>query len=141
MKFFRPVGKEFRISSPYGTRKDPITGQESTPHYGIDFAVPVGTPVIAAVKGEVVKAGWQKEDDRKVGFGYYVCQYVREGSKSYQIYYGHLSEINVKVGQQIEAGYKIGLSGNTGKSSGPHLHFECRPVGQKGIPVEFEETI
>lgn len=138
MKIYRPVAAEFKVSSPFGIRKDPETGEDAS-HYGIDFAVPVGTPVIAAVKGEVIHAGWQNEKDHLAGFGYYVCQYVKEGSKEYQVYYGHFSEIDVKVGEVVEAGTRLGLSGNTGKSSGPHMHFEVRPVGQKGIPVTFEE--
>lgn len=138
MKIYRPVAAEFKISSPFGIRIDPVTKQAGTPHYGVDFAVPVGTPVVAAVDGEVIHAGWQNEKDHKVGFGYYVCQYVKEGSKEYQFYYGHFSEIDVKVGDKVGAGTRLGLSGNTGKSSGPHLHFEKRPVGEKGVDFEFE---
>lgn len=137
MKVNRPVRGDIRISSPYGTRKDPVTGQESAMHYGVDFATPVGTPIVAAVDGKIYKAGWQNEKDHKAGFGYRVWQTCVRGGKSYQLFYGHLSEISVEEGQEITAGTRVGLSGNTGKTSGPHLHFEVRPEGEKGIEVEF----
>jgi|CXWK01.1.fsa_nt_gi murein DD-endopeptidase MepM/ murein hydrolase activator NlpD len=138
IKVFRPVAWTFPISSPYGKRKDPVTGVESSMHYGVDFAVPVGTPIVAAIGGEVIKAGWQNSHDEKEGFGFYVCQYVRINNTPYQVYYGHMSHIDVKEGEYIEAGKRIGLSGNTGKSSGPHLHLEVRPIREKGVPFEFE---
>lgn len=142
MKVFRPVAAQYRISSPYGSRKDPVTGVEGTFHYGIDFAVPVGTPVVAALTGSIVKSGWQDDKDHKAGFGYRVWQKVY-GQNAY-IVYAHLSKIAVSLGDSITAGTRIGLSGNTGKSSGPHLHLEVRQgeiSGTKGIPIEIRETI
>lgn len=137
MKVYRPVAAEFRIASPYGTRKDPVTGVESTFHFGTDFAVPVGTPVVAALDGTIEAAGWQNEKDQKEGFGLRVRQRVNEGGKDLYVFYGHLSELSVQAGQQVTAGTRVGLSGHTGKSSGPHLHLEIRPIGGKGIEVEF----
>ena len=138
MKVYRPVAASFRISSPYGTRKDPVTGIESAMHYGIDFAVPVGTPVVAAADGKIFKVGWQDEKDQKAGFGMRVWQTSNIAGQKVSIFYAHLSEFSVLDGQVISAGTRIGLSGNTGKSSGPHLHFEVRPEGEKGVEVTFD---
>lgn len=137
VKVYRPVAAQFPISSQYGTRKDPVTGVESAMHYGVDFAVPVGTPVVAAATGKIFKAGWQDEKDHGVGFGQRVWQTATIDGKQVGIFYAHLSEISVKPGDEITAGTRIGLSGHTGKSSGPHLHFEVRPDGGKGTEVEF----
>lgn len=106
-------------------------------HYGTDFATPVGTPIVAAADGEIFRAGWQDEKDPKVGFGLRVWQLAKVDGKSVGIFYAHLSELAVKEGDVVTAGTRVGLSGNTGKSSGPHLHFEVRPDGGKGIEVEF----
>lgn len=92
-------------------------------HNGIDLAVPVGTPVASSTSGEVVRAGWFD--------GYGNCIDVLHG-EDILIRYGHLSAINVSVGQKISQGELIGLSGNTGNSTGPHLHFEIR---ENDIPV------
>lgn len=137
MKVYRPVANQFPISSPYGTRKDPVTGAESAMHYGTDFAVPVGTPVVAAADGKIFKAGWQNEKDQKAGFGMRVWQTSNIAGQSVSIFYAHLSELSVLDGQIVTAGTRVGLSGHTGKSSGPHLHFEVRPDGEKGVEVEF----
>lgn len=138
MKVYRPVAAEFKISSPYGTRIDPITKIEGAKHYGTDFAVPIGTPVVAAVGGKVEAAGWENEKDQKQGFGYRVRQLIESEGNKYYVFYAHLSEISVKPNEEITAGTRVGLSGHTGKSSGPHLHFEVRPVGGKGIEVTFD---
>lgn len=137
MKVHRPVANQFPISSPYGTRKDPVTGKESAMHYGVDFATPVGTPIVAAIDGVIFKAGWQDENDHKAGFGMRVWQTGTIDGKPVSIFYAHLSEFAVKAGDRVNAGTRVGLSGHTGKSSGPHLHFEVRPEGQKGAEVEF----
>jgi murein DD-endopeptidase MepM/ murein hydrolase activator NlpD len=138
IKVFRPVAWKFPISSPFGFRTDPETKQKSY-HYGIDFAVPVGTPVVAAVNGKVDAAGWQDEKQPRVGFGLRVRQLWNVSGKEYFVYYGHLSELCVAPGQDIAAGTRIGLSGDTGKNYGAHLHFEVRLIGYKGVPVEFYE--
>lgn len=137
MRVFRPIAAGYKISSPYGFRVDPVTKTEGTFHYGTDFAVPTGTPVIAAARGQIFKAGWQDPEDKGKGFGLRVWQTAKIDGKPVSIFYAHLSEIAVMEGQIVEAGERIGLSGNTGKSSGPHLHFEVREEGKKGIEVEF----
>lgn len=137
MKVFKPVAAQYPISSKYGFRIDPVTKKEGQFHFGTDFAVPEGTPVVAALDGKIYKAGWQDEKDKEKGFGLRVFQTCIVDGKHYQLFYGHLSEISVEEGQTITAGTRVGTSGNTGKSSGPHLHFEVRPEGSKGVSVEF----
>lgn len=137
MKVYRPVAAEFKISSPYGKRIDPVTKAEGAMHYGTDFATPIGTPVVAAISGKIFKAGWQNPDDHSLGFGLRVWQTGELEGKAVSIYYGHLSTIEVESGQVVTAGTRVGLSGHTGKSSGPHLHFEVRPEDSKGVEVEF----
>jgi len=85
-------------------------------HSGIDMAVPVGTEVIAVADGKIESANWGKS------YGIQAVQKVAGG----WVIYAHLSELDVKSGQEVKKGQKIGKSGNTGNSSGPHLHFEMR---------------
>jgi murein DD-endopeptidase MepM/ murein hydrolase activator NlpD len=85
-------------------------------HTGIDMAVPVGTEVIAVADGKIEPANWGKS------YGIQAVQKVAGG----WVIYAHLSELDVKPGQEVKKGQKIGKSGNTGNSSGPHLHFEMR---------------
>lgn len=108
-----------RISSTYGPRKDPKSGKNSV-HRGIDIAVKLGTPVKATGSGVVVKSGWEDRKNHKKGYGQRVTIRHSDGSTSV---YGHLGSINVKKGAQVERGQTIGTSGNTGKSTGPHLHY------------------
>ncbi|MEE1322908.1 MAG: M23 family metallopeptidase [Bacteroidales bacterium] len=97
-------------SSSYGWRW-------GRPHSGIDIALNVGDPIHAAFDGVVRLA--------KYNGGYGNCIVIRHYN-NLETLYGHLSKINVKVGQEVKAGDVIGLGGNTGRSTGPHLHFECR---------------
>lgn len=110
-----PTLKQYRVSSNFNPRRlNPVTGRIA-PHRGVDFAVPVGTPVLAVGDGEVivVKGGGAA--------GNYVA--IRHG-RQYMTRYMHLSRTLVKDGQKVKRGDRIGLSGNTGRSTGPHLHFE-----------------
>ncbi|TLQ44461.1 M23 family metallopeptidase [Streptomyces marianii] len=100
----------------------------SNKHSGQDFAVPVGTPVKAASGGVVVKAGPNGGGD---GPAYGNAIVIKHGNGKYS-QYAHLSKINVHVGQSVNAGKLIALSGNTGNSSGPHLHFEIRTTPNYG---------
>lgn len=86
-------------------------------HTALDIAIPVGTPVKTTMDGKVVHAGWNNQ-----GYGNLVI--VENGE--YRTYYAHLSSIPVAVGNDVAAGTVIGLSGNTGNSTGPHLHYEIR---------------
>lgn len=108
------------ISSGFGPRIHPIYNVPSF-HTGIDFAVPEGTPVRAAAAGTVTFAGWHDS-----GFGLLV---VLDHGNGYETYYAHLSRVLVAVGQYVQAGETLALSGNTGLSTGPHLHFEVRYLG------------
>ncbi|MGW2563801.1 M23 family metallopeptidase [Streptomyces sp. NPDC001514] len=97
-------------------------------HSGQDFAVPVGTPVKAASSGVVVKAGPNGGGD---GPAYGNAIVIKHGDGKYS-QYAHLSKVNVAVGQSVDTGKVIALSGNTGNSSGPHLHFEIRTTPNYG---------
>ncbi|MCL2895545.1 murein DD-endopeptidase MepM [Brenneria tiliae] len=110
-----PTMKQFRISSNFNPRRlNPVTGRVA-PHKGVDFAMPVGSPVLAVGDGEVVIA------KRSGAAGNYVA--IRHG-RQYTTRYMHLNRILVKPGQKVKRGDRIGLSGNTGRSTGPHLHYE-----------------
>jgi murein DD-endopeptidase MepM/ murein hydrolase activator NlpD len=95
-------------------------------HRAVDIAVPVGTPVQSTGAGRVVHAGWNTE-----GYGNLVI--VENGP--YRTYYAHLDSIGVAVGQNVAAGEAVGRSGNTGNSTGPHLHYEVRLNGQPIDPT------
>jgi murein DD-endopeptidase MepM/ murein hydrolase activator NlpD len=119
----------FENSSPRGLPvHGPVTQNWHPGHNGIDFGVVVGTPAAATLSGKVVYAGWSNQ-----GYGNLVI--VQNGP--YQVYYGHLSEIPVQVGQSVVAGQTIGLTGNTGHSTGPHLHYEVRKDGKPIDPTAF----
>ncbi|MFI7359696.1 M23 family metallopeptidase [Streptomyces avidinii] len=108
-------------------------------HSGQDFAVPVGTQVKAAAAGVVVKAGGNGGGD---GPAYGNAIVIKHANNTYS-QYAHLSKIQVKIGQKVKASQRIALSGNTGNSSGPHLHFEIRTTPNYGSavnPVAFLRT-
>ncbi|QIQ03403.1 M23 family metallopeptidase [Streptomyces liangshanensis] len=100
-------------------------------HSGQDFAVPTGTPVKAAHSGTVVKAGPNGAGD---GPAYGNAIVIRHGDGTYS-QYAHLSQVKVWVGQHVKADQRIAYSGNTGNSSGPHLHFEIRTTPNYGSAV------
>lgn len=104
----------------------------SSTHSGQDFAVPSGTKVVAAHGGTVVKAGGNGAGD---GSAYGNAVVIRHGNGTYS-QYAHLSRISVKIGQVVTTGQRIALSGNTGNSSGPHLHFEIRTTASYGSAVD-----
>lgn len=116
-----------RLSSNFGRRKAPTRGA-STYHQGIDWAVPKGTTVVASSGGTVTKAGWGS------GYGYVVYIKHPDGRETR---YGHLSKVLVSSGQSVKQGQKIALSGNTGRSTGPHLHFEIRVNGSAVNPLKY----
>lgn len=97
-------------------------------HKGVDWATPVGTAVMASSGGTVVRAGWGS------GYGYVVYINHADGR---QTRYGHLSKILVKTGQTVKQGQKIALSGNTGRSTGPHVHFEILIGGSQVNPLNY----
>ena len=115
------------ITSGFGGRSAPKAGA-STYHQGIDIGVPTGTSVTASCAGTVSVAGWQG------GYGNLVCIRHDDGRETR---YGHLSRIEVRVGQYVQQGQRIALSGNTGNSTGPHLHFEIRIGGVAYNPLTY----
>lgn len=116
-----------RMSSSFGRRKAPTKGA-STYHQGIDWAIPRGTAVYASSGGTVTKAGWGS------GYGYVV--YIRHPD-GWETRYAHLNKVLVSAGQTVKQGQKIALSGNTGRSTGPHLHFELRHNGSAVNPLKY----
>ena len=121
-----------RITSPYGPRTDPKTGSKGKPHHGIDIAAQIGTPVNATGAGTVTRAGWEDAKNHGKGYGQRVT--INHGNGNISTY-GHLSSISVKSGTKVKAGQVIGKSGNTGKSTGPHLHYEERHNGKPHNPT------
>ncbi len=119
--------KDFTMSSGYGVRRDPIYGSSKF-HAGLDFAAKTGTPVFATADGKVTEAGRQS--------GYGNCIDISHGY-NYLTRYAHLSEILVKPGQEVKRGEMIGKVGSTGKSTGPHLHYEVRFKDEPQNPVNY----
>lgn len=116
-----------QTASGYGTRIDPICKTVKF-HSGMDFSANVGTPVYATGNGVVRKAGWE---------GLYGnCIQIDHGF-GYVTRYAHLSKIDVRVGQKVVRGETIGKVGTTGKSTGPHLHYEVMVKGQIVNPVNY----
>jgi murein DD-endopeptidase MepM/ murein hydrolase activator NlpD len=122
-----PIGASYKLSSTFGNSGDLWTQK----HSGQDFAVPTGTEVQAVHGGTVVKAGPNGAGD---GPAYGNAVVIKHAGKTYS-QYAHLSKINVKIGQKVETGQRIGLSGSTGNSTGPHLHFEIRTTANYGSAV------
>jgi murein DD-endopeptidase MepM/ murein hydrolase activator NlpD len=117
------------VSPPSGTPVNGVITQNyHSGHPALDFGIDVGTPVKSTMAGRVTYAGWNDE-----GYGNLVI--VDNGT--YQTYYGHLESIPVTVGQQVSSGEIIGLSGNTGNSTGPHLHYEIRADGHTIDPTTY----
>lgn len=117
-----PVDKP-RVTSNFGTRDDPFTG-EPKKHRGIDFAGKIGTELMAVAPGRVVSAG------ERVGYGTTV---EIDHGLGFTTLYAHLSQILVTRGDWVRPGTVIGLAGSTGRSTGPHLHYEIR---YKGVPFD-----
>jgi murein DD-endopeptidase MepM/ murein hydrolase activator NlpD len=117
------------INTPSGKPVNGVLTQGShAGHIALDFGVPIGTPVKATMDGKVVYAGWNNE-----GYGNLVI--VKNGP--YRTYFAHLSKFTVKVGDTVKAGQKVALSGSTGNSTGPHVHYEVRKNGNQIDPTSF----
>ena len=114
-------------ASGYGMRIDPIY-KTAKFHNGMDFSANIGTPVYATGDGVIKKAGWQS------GYGKIII--VSHGF-GYETWYAHLNKYNVRVGQKVVRGEVIGEVGNTGKSTGPHLHYEVHVKGKVVNPVNY----
>ena len=114
----------FVISAPFAA-ENPVTHVH---HDGIDFIADAGTPVLAAAAGEVVTADFDPK------YGYHV---IIQHEGGYTTLYAHLAELRVAAGDTAEAGTEIGTVGNTGQSTGPHLHLELRKDGQPVDPADY----
>ena len=128
--FCSPIGSgwERRVTSEFGNRVDPITGKRKG-HGGMDLAVPTGTPIRAALPGTVTVSKYNAG-----GYGYYV---MIDHGNGLATLYGHCSKLLAKVGQTVEVGDIIALSGSTGRSTGPHLHLEVRLNGERANPRAY----
>lgn len=117
-----------RIGSHFGYRTDPFY-KVTKFHEGIDFTAAVGTPIYATGDGVVTEAEYNRG-------GYGMCIKINHGN-SYETFYAHLSRLKVRTGQRVTRGEVIGLVGNTGKSTAPHLHYEVHKSGQPINPIYF----
>jgi murein DD-endopeptidase MepM/ murein hydrolase activator NlpD len=124
-KIIKPFDGSYPVTSPFGIREDPLNPGSKEFHTGIDFGIPEGTPVKAAADGVVVLAG---------EYGGYGKAVVIRHADGLSTIYGHLSEIKTEERKEVKQGDVIGLSGNTGRSTAPHLHFEIRENGQPVDP-------
>jgi murein DD-endopeptidase MepM/ murein hydrolase activator NlpD len=115
------------MGSGFGWRVDPFVGVGAM-HEGIDFVADIGTPVVAAAGGVVIWA------DKHPQYGNLV---EIDHGNDFTTRYAHLSKILIKDGQVVKRGQNIALSGNTGRSTGPHLHFEVRLNGVAQNPLRF----
>jgi murein DD-endopeptidase MepM/ murein hydrolase activator NlpD len=123
----KPVIGEVEFTSGFGVRSDPFLGRPAM-HTGLDFRAATGDPVRATANGKVVSSGWAGGYGRMVEIDH---------GNGLSTRYGHLSEINVKVGDSVRIGQVIGTVGSTGRSTGPHLHYETRIDGEAVDPQKF----
>ena len=119
-----------RLTSEYGMRIHPVLGGHRM-HKGIDLSSPVGTPVHAPADGVVGRADW---------FSSYGLFIALEHGSSMETRYGHLSRLNVAAGQFVHKGDIIGYVGTTGRSTGPHLHYEVRIDGEAVNPIPYMQS-
>jgi murein DD-endopeptidase MepM/ murein hydrolase activator NlpD len=123
----KPVIGEVEFTSGFGVRSDPFLGRPAM-HTGLDFRAATGDPVRATANGKVVSSGWMGGYGRMVEIDH---------GNGLSTRYGHMSEIGVRVGDQIKIGQVIGAVGSTGRSTGPHLHYETRIDGDAVDPQKF----
>lgn len=123
--FEAPI-RGYAVNSPFGLRRLP--GQAARNHQGVDIAAPSGTGVYVAAEGSVLRTGYEP-----AGYGRFVEIRHPNGMTTL---YGHLSRLDVASGEVVEAGRRIGLVGSTGRSTGPHLHFEVRRGDRQVNPVK-----
>ncbi len=119
--------EDYEVTSPYGARNDPINAMTGI-HEGLDMGASTGTPVSATGDGEVVWAGWRDRYGNLVEIDH---------GNGLRTRYGHLSKVMVTVGSRVARGAVIGLVGETGRTTGPHLHYEVRVGEQAANPMKF----
>ncbi|MCJ2188582.1 M23 family metallopeptidase [Novosphingobium beihaiensis] len=118
------------MTSRFGQREHPILGRRRM-HKGVDLAAPIGTPVYAPADGVVSRASWFSS------YGLYIS--LEHGGEM-ETRYGHLSRLNVAEGQRVHKGDVIGFVGSTGRSTGPHLHYEVRVDGKAVNPLPYMQS-
>jgi len=123
--------RDFGVMSPYGVRRDPFNGQLAM-HSGLDMSAPMRTPVMATAPGRVSVASWSGEYGNLVEIQHDFGITTR---------YGHLTRIDVRVGQRVERQQTVGLLGSTGRSTGPHVHYEVIVDGRTVDPARYVEAI
>jgi len=126
MPLEKPLSK-YWITSGFGVRKDPFTGGYAR-HLGLDFGGPYKSPVLSPGEGKVIHAGWRGKYGRMVEVDHGMGLTSR---------YGHLAKVSVEEGEYVGRGTELGLLGNSGRSSGPHLHFEVLYGGKQLNPLKF----
>lgn len=119
-----------RLTSGYGMRTPPVLGQRRG-HKGVDLAAPTGTPIVATADGLISRASWFST------YGLFVS--IEHGGEL-QTRYAHMSRLNVAEGQRVRKGEVIGFVGSTGRSTGPHLHYEVRVRGKAVNPVPYMQA-
>ncbi|PEQ12396.1 hypothetical protein B2G71_12275 [Novosphingobium sp. PC22D] len=120
----------YHLTSSFGMRVHPVTGGLRG-HKGIDLGAPIGTPIYATADGVISKASW---------FGGYGLFISIEHGGELQTRYGHMSRLNVAEGQRVRKGEIIGFVGSTGRSTGPHLHYEVRVKGEAVNPIPYMQA-
>ena len=123
----RPIDRSAYISDDFGYRRDPFTHKRKF-HWGLDFAAPTGTPVMATADGVVRKAFYNHSYGRII--------YIDHGN-GYTTVYAHLNSYNVEPGEEVKRGQLIGRVGSSGRSTGPHLHYEVHRYGIKKNPAKY----
>jgi murein DD-endopeptidase MepM/ murein hydrolase activator NlpD len=123
-----PLGEHYEITSGYGMRMHPILRKKKK-HIGVDFKAPIGTPVLATADGVI-----EKVENLPNAYGQFI---IIKHDGHYQTLYAQLSEIKVDVGQKVKSGEIIGLSGNSGMSTAPHLHYEVIKDGEHVDPEKY----
>lgn len=124
----KPIAGRIEVSSEFGLRRNPFGGRNYELHEGIDFAGPVGRPILATGDGVVVTATYDR------GYGNYV---KIDHGYGYETLYAHLSKLEVATGDPIKRGDVVGALGSTGRSSGPHLHYSIYRQGKAINPRQY----
>ena len=119
--------KRYQLTSHFGNRRDPFNGRMAK-HEGVDLGAPLKAKVFAVAPGKVTFAGW------KARYGKVV---IVDHGMGFSTLYGHLHSVAVETGQPVDATTPVGLVGNTGRSTGPHLHYEVRINDQPRNPAKF----
>ncbi len=134
--FVWPAPGISRITSHSQLRRDIVVKgvRQISSHIAIDIGTPMKTKIVSSHDGEVTLSRWQDASNHNKGYGQYI---IIKHANGYETLYAHMEELHVKVGDKVERGQVIGLSGTTGNSQGPHLHYEIRKNGVKQNPEKY----